>query len=58
MTPEEFMVLVTKMRDAQKAYFKHRSSDLLLESKDLERQVDKEMADHHDKQRNLFGDST
>lgn len=40
MTTGEFAYLVKKMRDAQKEYFKTRSSDSLRRSKDLEKQVD------------------
>lgn len=40
MTAREFVELVQQMRDKQKLYFKTRSSDVLLESKALERQVD------------------
>lgn len=40
MTTGEFAYLVKKMRDAQKEYFKTRSSDSLHHSKDLEKQVD------------------
>lgn len=40
MTTGEFADLVKKMRDAQKEYFKIRSSDFLRRSKDLEKQVD------------------
>lgn len=40
MTTGEFADLVKKMRDAQKGYFKTRSSDSLHRSKDYERQVD------------------
>lgn len=36
----EFVLLVRKMRAAQKDYFKVRSQRVLLQCKDLERQVD------------------
>lgn len=38
-----FFDLVIEMRKAQKEYFKTRSSESLTRSKDLERQVDKEI---------------
>lgn len=38
-----FFDLVSEMRKAQKEYFKTRSSESLTRSKDLERQVDKEI---------------
>jgi len=40
MTTGDFADLVKKMRDAQKEYFKTRSSDSLHRSKDYERKVD------------------
>jgi hypothetical protein len=40
MNYSEFIALVAQMRTAQKNYFKTRSKDVLIESKDLERQVD------------------
>lgn len=38
-----FFDLVSEMRKAQKEYFKTRSPESLTRSKDLERQVDKEI---------------
>ena len=38
-----FFDLVSEMRKAQKEYFKTRSPESLIRSKDLERQVDKEI---------------
>nr|DAP24661.1 MAG TPA: hypothetical protein [Caudoviricetes sp.] len=38
-----FFDLVSEMRKAQKEYFKTRSPESLIMSKDLERQVDKEI---------------
>lgn len=38
-----FFDLVSEMRKAQNEYFKTRSSESLTRSKDLERQVDKEI---------------
>ena len=50
MTHTEFIALVQKMRDTQKAYFRARRTQpgsvadkLLHESKELERQVDAEI---------------
>lgn len=37
---EQFMELVKKMRSAQKEYFRTRSKDVLLQSKQLEKEVD------------------
>ena len=36
----EFLLLVRKMREAQKEYFKTRYQSVLMKSKDLEKQVD------------------
>jgi hypothetical protein len=41
MTQAEFIELVAKMRIAQKNYFKTRSKDVLIQSKNLEQQLDK-----------------
>jgi hypothetical protein len=41
MTPEEFVVLVGRMRDAQREYFRTRDPEVLNRSKYLERQVDR-----------------
>lgn len=38
--PKEFLDLVSRMRGAQKQYFKTRDRDVLQLSKQLERQVD------------------
>jgi len=54
MTLEEFSELVHRMREAQRAYFKHRGFDRQKEAMDLERQVDAAIAAHYDKQRPLF----
>ena len=40
MSPQQFIVLVCRMRSAQKAYFRTRSYADLVESKRLEREVD------------------
>ena len=40
MTTDDFADLVKKMRDAQKEYFKTRSSDSLHRSKDYERKAE------------------
>tara|TARA_Y100000593_G_C4222638_1_gene292685 strand:+ start:318 stop:476 length:159 start_codon:yes stop_codon:yes gene_type:complete len=37
---DQFRVLVARMRELQKRYFKERSPDLLMQCKKLERQVD------------------
>ena len=46
----EFEDLVRRMRDAQKRYFRTRSRYALAESKELEREVDKRLADLDDGQ--------
>ena len=38
-----FVILVGEMREAQKAYFRTRSTEYLNKSKTLERQVDEEI---------------
>lgn len=43
MTPKEFFNKVEKMRDAQREYFKTRSSHYLTTSKRLEKEVDAEI---------------
>lgn len=44
MTARDFFNLVRKMREAQRSYFLTRSRDLLEKSKQLEREVDREIA--------------
>ena len=36
----EFVLMVQKMRELQKTYFKTRDKDVLRQSKDIERKVD------------------
>lgn len=43
MTAREFFELVENMRASQKLYFKTRRSDILRESKQLEKEVDAEI---------------
>ena len=43
-TVDEFINLVESMRDAQRSYFRTRSSDNLNTSKKLEKQVDEAIA--------------
>lgn len=45
MTPQQFIDLVSKMRSAQKKYFRTRSYGDLEESKKLEREVDQTLRD-------------
>lgn len=45
MNVSEFTRLVEEMREAQKAWFKNRLRGDLIRSKDLERRVDKALAD-------------
>lgn len=40
MDLQQLVALVTRMRDCQKRYFKHREQSALRESKELERRVD------------------
>lgn len=40
MTPQEYKTLVSEMRAAQKDYFKHRTKEALIKSKELESKVD------------------
>lgn len=58
MKAEDFFNLVTEMRKNQKDYFKTRSIEALRKSKELEKQVDDEIARVNkiisDKQMNLF----
>lgn len=44
MTPKEFYEKVVKMREAQKNYFKTRSSMTLQLCKKLEKEIDNEIA--------------
>lgn len=44
MTARDFFNLVREMREAQRSYFLTRSTDLLSKSKELEREVDREIA--------------
>lgn len=44
MTPKEFYEKVVKMREAQKSYFKPRSSMDLQLCKRLEKEIDNEIA--------------
>lgn len=44
MTARDFFNLVREMREAQKGYLLTRSTDLLSKSKELEREVDREIA--------------
>lgn len=44
MNAREFFDLVREMRETQKGYFSTRSKDLLNKSKELEREVDREIA--------------
>tara|TARA_R100001443_G_scaffold31664_3_gene45813 strand:- start:895 stop:1101 length:207 start_codon:yes stop_codon:yes gene_type:complete len=37
---DQFRVLVKRMREVQKQYFKHRSPDLLIRCRELEKKVD------------------
>ncbi len=58
MTAKDFFKLVEQMRQNQKDYFKTRSTESLRKSKELEKQVDDEIARVNkimkEKQMNLF----
>ena len=54
MTLENFVECVAAMRNAQRQYFKTRSSDWLEKSKELERNIDRMIADFRDPQGDLF----
>lgn len=53
-TLTEFRDLVEKMRHAQKEYFRTKSQAVLSQSKSLEKQVDKMLAELADSQRQMF----
>lgn len=44
MTAREFFDLVRRMREAQKGYFATRAQGYLTESKELEKEVDREIS--------------
>lgn len=44
MNPKEFFNKVTEMREMQKAFFSTKSSSALIRSKELEREIDAEIA--------------
>ncbi len=63
MTVGEFVNAVKEMREAQKKYFRTRSQDALLKSKELEKIVDNLIADREKRQQekgpqqgSLFGE--
>ena len=43
MNAKQFFVLVARMRDAQRQYFKHRTYDNLQTALQLEQDIDKEI---------------
>ena len=43
MNAKQFFVLVARMRDAQRQYFKHRTNDNLQTALQLEQDIDKEI---------------
>ena len=43
MNAKQFFVMVSKMRDAQRQYFKHRTNDNLQTALQLEQDIDKEI---------------
>lgn len=44
MNDTEFRALVMKMRDAQKTFFRTRDHGVLMQLRDLEQKVDRELA--------------
>lgn len=48
MSKEDFYLLVNQMREKQKEFFKTRNANVLVESKELEKQVDKELQEYFD----------
>ena len=56
MKLKELAELVKQMRQAQRQYFKERSPQWLSQARELERRVDKAIADIQDKQKKLFDD--
>ena len=42
MNAKQFFVMVARMRDAQRQYFKHRTNDNLQTALQLEQDIDKE----------------
>lgn len=54
MTHSQFVEKVSEMRNAQKQYFRTRSSEILRRAKQLEREVDAEIARFCDPQDDLF----
>ncbi len=55
MKTDELIALVEEMRTEQKAYFRTREPIHLSHSKELERRVDRAIAEFKDKQGKLFG---
>jgi hypothetical protein len=43
MNAKQFFVMVARMRDAQRQYFKHRTKDNLQTALQLEQDIDKEI---------------
>jgi hypothetical protein len=43
MNAKQFFVMVARMRDAQRQYFKHRTNDNLQTALQLEQDIDKEI---------------
>ena len=55
MESNEFVKLVSDMREAQRNYFKTRDRSWLEKSKALERQVDNQISAMNNPQQDLFG---
>lgn len=58
ITIEEFYTLVEQMREQQKLFFKYRNMKYVTTSKELEKQVDKVIAERKKGQSDLFQPST
>lgn len=54
MTQTDFITLVKRMRDAQKGYFRTRTTDALEKSKALEKMVDWNIKEMENNQIKMF----
>ena len=50
MATEDFYKLVEEMRTAQAKFFRTKDANVLMESKELERQVDRAIREHKESQ--------
>lgn len=56
MTDSELIDLVERMRVIQRDFFKWRDPSVMHKARELERQVDREIAQRKDKQPKLFAE--